>query len=90
MSQKRNIEEIIKVAVSILDSSKSPVKFGPAQKENNIIDCDHCSFKCEKDEVRVTNVREDREECTYCYFCGEYFVTARSLKDHNNKKTQGN
>ena len=81
MSQKTNIEEIVKVVVSILDNSKSPVKSGPAQKENNIIDCDHCSFKCEKDEVMVTHVREDHEEFPYCYFCGEYFGTEKSLKN---------
>ena len=85
MSQKTNIEEIVKVVVSMIDSSKSPVKYGPAQKENNVIKCDHCSFKCEKEEIMVTHVREDHEECPYCYFCEEYFGTDKSLKYHNKQ-----
>jgi Pyruvate/2-oxoacid:ferredoxin oxidoreductase delta subunit len=85
MLQKTNIEEIVKVEVSMIDSSKSPVKSGPAQKENNVIKCDHCSFKCEKEEILVTHVREDQEEYPYCYFCEKYFGTDKSLKDHNKQ-----
>ena len=45
MSHKTNIEEVVKVVVSILDSSKSSVKSGTEQKEFNSIECDHCSFR---------------------------------------------
>ena len=45
MSQKTNIKEVVKVVVSILDSSKSSFKSGTEQKENNNIECDHCSFR---------------------------------------------
>ena len=37
MSQKTNIKEVVKVVVSILDSSKSSFKSGTEQKENNNI-----------------------------------------------------
>ena len=85
MSQKTNIEEVVKVVVSILDSSKSSVKSGTEQKENNIIECDHCSFRCKNDELMVTHVRKDHVECQYCYFCGEYLGTEKSLQDHNRQ-----
>ena len=41
MSQKTNIEEVFKVAVPILESSRSSVKSGTEKKENYIIECDH-------------------------------------------------
>ena len=85
MSQKTNIEEVFKVAVSILDSSRSSVKSGTEQTENYIIEFDHCTFRCENDELMVTPVRKDHEECQYCYFCGEYFGTEFFLQDHNRQ-----
>ena len=65
MSQKTNIKEVVKVVVSILDRSKSSVQSGTEQKEINIIECNHCSFRYENDELMVTHVRKDHEECQY-------------------------
>ena len=71
LSQKTNIEEMVKVVVSMLDSPKSSLKSVTVQKENNI-ECGYCSFKCENDKLMVTHVRKDHEECQCCYFCGDY------------------
>ena len=30
----------------------------------------------------VTHERKHHEECQFCYFCEEYFVTEKSVQDH--------
>ena len=68
----------------MLESSKSSVKSSEeAQKDDNIVQCDQCSFRCENEDSLITHMSKDHEECYSCDLCGEYFGTNNSLQDHN-------
>ena len=85
IGQKTNIEEIVKLVVSMMDSFKQSVEsFEAEHEENSEAQCDQCSYKCENEDMLINHMSKKHENCYSCNLCAEYFVTNTSLEFHNS------
>ena len=84
IGQKKKIEEVVRLVVSMLDSSKQSVESSEAdQQDNTEAQCDICSYKCENEDLLINHMSKKHVESYSCNLCAEYFGTNKSLRCHN-------
>ena len=90
---KTNIEEIVSIVVSSLESNKLTVNnkdIETGEDAENCINCDECSYECKDEETMIRHMSKDHYECSSCDLCGTYFGTRHLLEVHNEKEHKNN
>ena len=84
LGKKTKIADIVKIVVSMLNSSKSSETSSELEYKNNSeVQCDQCSYKCEDEDLLISHMGKKHEDSYSCNLCGECFGTNNCLKSHN-------
>ena len=84
LGKKTKIEDIVKIVVSMLNTSKSSETSSEVEYKNNSeAQCDQCSYKYENEELLISHMSKKHEDSYSCNLCGECSGTNNSLKSHN-------
>ena len=76
---KRNVQEIVEIAVKTPDNSKVSVKPSKEEKYSKLpVHCDYCGFNCENENLTIAHMDKEHEKRHFCDLGGRY------LKYHNN------
>ena len=67
---KRNVQEIVEIAVKTLDNSKVSVKPSEEEKFSKFpVHCDYCGFNCENQNLMIAHMDKEHEKRHFCYLC---------------------
>ena len=83
-SKKMNISEIVGLIVSLLDNPKTcEIYSTTTNKTQGQFKCDICDFESKNENIMMSHMIDEHEDCYTCYLCNKYFETKHSLKHHN-------